>query len=388
MPTIVLPRSDRSLEHFTTGGPKSFPEKPERPFNRIAFAAAHVVPDPMADANPLVNVQIDWDQTIAFRKHLWKLGLGVAEAMDTAQRGMGLDWPTSMELIKRSVEASKDIPDALIASGAGTDHLDLSKPYTPALVTEAYEKQCEAVESAGGRIILMASRALAACAESPDDFLMVYNNILRQVKEPVIIHWLGEMFDPALAGYWGHSDHWEAMNVCLEVLESNSNKVDGIKVSLLDKDKECKLRSKLPKAVRMYTGDDFNYPELIGGDKNGHSDALLGIFDAIAPAASAALTALSSNNLDEFYNILEPTVSLSRHIFKAPTQYYKTGIVFMAYLNGHQEHFIMVGGQQSARSALHLSEIFRLADKAGLLKNPDLAATRMRQVMALHGIGT
>jgi len=194
------------------------------------------------------------------------------------------------------------------------------------------------------------------------------------------------MFDPALEGYWGGTDHFEAMEICLDVLRRNANKIDGIKISLLDKDKEIRLRRGLPDGVRMYTGDDFNYAELIAGDGAGYSDALLGIFDAIAPAASAALSALAGNNLAEFHDIFAPTVPLSRHIFKAPTRFYKTGVVFMAYLNGHQDHFVMVGGQQSTRSIVHLAEIFRLADKAGLLKNPDEAAARMSRVLAIHGI--
>jgi len=253
-------------------------------------------------------------------------------------------------------------------------------------VIAAYEEQCAAIEKLGGRIILMASRALTACARSPDDYVKVYGHILRQVKQPVILHWLGEMFDPALLGYWGKGDHMAAMEVCLDIISANASKVDGIKISLLDKDKEITMRRRLPKGVRMYTGDDFNYAELIAGDEQGHSDALLGIFDAIAPAASAALGALTRGDEKTFHELLAPTVPLSRHIFKAPTRFYKTGVVFMAYLNGHQDHFVMVGGQQSTRSALHLAELFRLADAAGLLSDPDRAASRMKAVMAVHGI--
>jgi hypothetical protein len=176
------------------------------------------------------------------------------------------------------------------------------------------------------------------------------------------------------------------MDVCLDVLKRNQAQVDGIKISLLDKDKEITMRRKLPKGVRMYTGDDFNFAELIKGDPQGYSDALLGIFDSIAPAASQALSYLSSNENDKFNEVLAPTVPLSRHIFKAPTRFYKTGVVFMAWLNGHQEHFVMVGGQQSARNVLHLAELFRLADAAGLLQDPDLACKRMKQLLSLHGI--
>ena len=386
MPVLSLPTAAGGMEEFSTSLPPAFPETADRPFNRVAYAAAHVVPNPVADNDPWIDTDIDWDRTIAFRRHLWNLGLGVAEAMDTAQRGMGLDWPNSLELIRRSVDAARDIPGAVVASGAGTDHLAASPDLSIEDVINAYEEQCAAVEACGGRIILMASRALAACAKSPEDYGTVYDRILGNVGEPVIIHWLGEMFDPALEGYWGGTDHFEAMEICLDVLRRNANKIDGIKISLLDKDKEIRLRRGLPDGVRMYTGDDFNYAELIAGDGAGYSDALLGIFDAIAPAASAALSALAGNNLAEFHDIFAPTVPLSRHIFKAPTRFYKTGVVFTAYLNGHQDHFVMVGGQQSTRSIVHLAEIFRLADKAGLLKNPDEAAARMSRVLAIHGI--
>jgi hypothetical protein len=306
--------------------------------------------------------------------------------MDTAQRGMGLDWGNSLELIRRSVEESSSVAGAFVASGAGTDHLPPGQ-HSIAKIIEAYEEQCAAIEKLGGRIILMASRALAAGAKSPDDYAKVYDRVLSQVREPVIIHWLGEMFDPALQGYWGKADHYAAMEVCLSILQKHASKVDGIKISLLDKEKEIVMRRKLPKGVRMYTGDDFNFAELIEGDAQGHSDALLGIFDAIAPAASQALTYLSNQDKKHYHEVLAPTVPLSRHIFCAPTRFYKTGVVFMAWLNGHQDHFVMVGGQQSARSIAHLSELFRLADAAGLLSDPPLACARMKQLLALHGCG-
>ncbi len=306
--------------------------------------------------------------------------------MDTAQRGMGLDWPTSLELIDRSLSLARATPGALIASGAGTDHLEPRATTTIDQVTAAYELQCEAIESRGGRIILMASRALAACARSPDDYARVYARILQQVREPVILHWLGDMFDPALAGYWGHPDSDRAMDVCLGVIAQNPSKVDGIKISLLDKDKEIAMRRRLPAGVRMYSGDDFNFAELIAGDAAGYSDALLGIFDAIAPAASAALAALGRGDRVAFDAILGPTVPLSRHVFRAPTRFYKTGVVFLAWLNGMQKHFTMVGGQQSARNLLHFVELFTLADAAGLLADPELASGRMRTLCAVHGV--
>jgi len=388
MAGVLLPIPSGGTETYLPGTPRVFAPRGNAPLPRVAFAAAHVVADPLADTDPWLDVAIDWEATLDYRRHLWGLGLGVAEAMDTAQRGMGLDWAASLELIERSAEAARDFDgDALLACGAGTDHVAPDPSRSVAEVIGAYAEQCSAVEAAGGRIILMASRALAACAKSPDDYARVYDRILGQVKEPVIIHWLGDMFDPALAGYWGHDDHLAAMDVCLDILADNAAKVDGIKISLLDDKKEIALRRRLPEGVRMYTGDDFNYAELIAGDERGHSDALLGIFDVIAPAASAALAAMGRGDMAAYFDILEPTVPLSRHIFKPQTRFYKTGVVFMAYLNGLQNHFAMVGGQQSARSALHLAELFRLADKAGLLADPDLACRRMARVMAAYGVG-
>jgi hypothetical protein len=387
MPTIALPTKDRKLEPYTTGEPVSIPSKSEtKSFNRIAYAAAHVVADPLADNDPWLDTSIDWDKTIAFRHHLWDLGLGVAEAMDTAQRGGGLDWPGARELIRRALEAAKSRPGVKICCGVGTDHLDAKPGVTIDDIIRAYEEQVEAVEAMGGQIVLMASRALAFAAKSPDDYVRVYGRILRQVREPLIIHWLGEMFDPALAGYWGFEDHGKAMENCLGIIRDNAAKVDGVKISLLSKEKEVEMRRKLPGGVRMYTGDDFNYAELIAGDEQGYSDALLGIFDAIAPAASAGLARLAKNDIQGFHGILEPTVPLSRHIFKAPTRFYKTGVVFLAWLNGMQDHFIMVGGQESARSILHLAELFRLADKARVLHDPDLAAARMSKFLAVQGM--
>ncbi|WP_064707510.1 dihydrodipicolinate synthase family protein [Rhizobium bangladeshense] len=386
MTTINLPLDGKIVPYTLSGMPIELKKRDAKTFPRIAFAAAHVVADPFADNDPWLTPAIDWERTLAFRHRLWDLGLGVAEAMDTAQRGMGLGWPEARDLIRRALAEAAGREDALIACGAGTDHLSPGPDVTIDTIIRAYEEQIETVEAAGGRIILMASRALAVVAKSPDDYVRVYDRILRQVKEPVIIHWLGEMFDPALQGYWGNDDHLKAMETCLAVIESNADRVDGIKISLLSKEKEVTMRRQLPKAVRMYTGDDFNYAELIAGDEQGHSDALLGIFDAIAPAASAALDALGRKSNHEFFELLEPTVPLSRHIFKAPTRFYKTGVVFLAYLNGLQDHFVMVGGQQSTRSLAHLAELFRLADKARVLADPELAAARMRQVLAVHGV--
>ncbi|PWC57912.1 hypothetical protein TSH7_24850 [Azospirillum sp. TSH7] len=383
--TIQLPRPDRTLVAYEVAPARGFPGKITGPLNRIAFAAAHVVADPLADNDPWLTPAIDWDRTIAFRDHLWDLGFGVAEAMDTAQRGMGMDWSASLELIRRSLDAAKP-RGGLVFSGAGTDHLTLEDVRSVDDVIRAYEEQVSAVEALGGRIILMASRALARVARSPEDYVQVYSRILSQVREPVIIHWLGDMFDPALSGYWGTHDLDAAMDMAVSTINDHAVKVDGVKISLLDKDKEIAMRGRLDPAVRMYTGDDFNYAELIGGDETGYSHALLGIFDAIAPAASAALAALAQGDSASFHAILKPTVPLSRHLFRAPTRFYKTGVVFMAYLNGHQDHFTMVGGQESARSTLHLTEIFKLADKAGLLRDPERAVRRMAEVLAVRGI--
>ena len=390
---ITLPAADGSLAPYTLKGPGRFtPAIPSQPLTRIAYSAAHVVADPRAAIDPWLQCAVDWDATIAYRERLWSMGLGVAEAMDTAQRGMGLDWPTSLELIGRSLRAAKAHPGARVASGCGTDHLPPEAARGVDDVIRAYEEQMSAIEALGGRLIVMASRALARVARSPADYERVYDRVLGQAKEPVILHWLGDMFDPALAGYWGSADTSAAMDTALGIIQAHASKVDGIKISLLDKNKEIEMRRRLPPGVRIYTGDDFNYAELIAGDGVGatpnqrQSDALLGIFDAIAPAASAALAALAANDLDRFHAILAPTVPLSRHIFQAPTRFYKTGVVFMAWLNGHQSHFTMVGGQQSTRSLPHLCELFRLADAAGLIEQPDLALRRMKTLLALHGI--
>jgi hypothetical protein len=390
--SLKLPNASGRIEAYTLRG--TTPVKPAKgvKFNRIAYSAAHVVADPMAAIDPWLQCAVDWDATIAYRQRLWSLGLGVAEAMDTAQRGMGLDWPTSLELIRRSLDAAKDVPGARVASGCGTDHLVLENVKTVDEVIAGYEEQMAAIEKLGGKLIVMASRALARVAKGPADYERVYDRILSQAKQPVVLHWLGDMFDPALKGYWGNNDPDKAMDTALAVIAAHPDKVDGIKISLLDKDKEIAMRRRLPPGVRMYTGDDFNYAELIAGDgfgaevTHGQSDALLGIFDAIAPAASAALGELAQGNVQKFHDILGPTVPLSRHIFAAPTRFYKTGVVFMAWLNGHQSHFTMVGGQQSTRSLPHFAELFRLADAAHLLEQPELAVRRMNTLLALHGV--
>jgi hypothetical protein len=350
--------------------------------SRLAFAAAHVVADPLGDNSPGAPAAIDWEHTLEFRRHLWSLGLSVAEAMDTAQRGMGLDWAATQELIRRS---AAEAPDGRIAVGAGTDQLAAGNHSLEA-VTAAYEEQLAVAEDAGAQPILMASRALCAAASGPDDYRKVYDHLLGQSRRPVILHWLGSMFDPALDGYWGSDSLDTAADVVIELINDNANKVDGIKVSVLDASREVALRNRLPEGVRLYTGDDFNYPELIRGDDNRYSDALLGIFAAIAPAAAAALKALDDGDLDTYERVFAPTVPLARQIFSAPTYYYKTGIAFLAWLNGYQPGFTMVGGLQTGRSLPHLAETFRLADQAGVLTNPELAVDRFRQMLRVSGI--
>ncbi len=389
MKAIRLPQADRSLRaYIPSDGATAFvqPSAPIR--SRVAFAAAHVVRDPLGPASG--EGAVDWDATLAFREHLWGYGLGVAEAMDTAQRGMGLDYAATRVLVDRACAAAQASADAQgaggrIACGAGTDQLPPGPADLEAIV-DAYEEQCAHVEACGGQVVLMASRQLAAAARGPDDYATVFERVLARRERPVIVHWLGPMFDPALEGYWGSRDLDAATDACLDLLTRHAAKIDGIKLSLLDDRREVRLRRRLPAGVRMYTGDDFHYPELILGDGEATSDALLGIFDAIAPAASAALQALDAGDEARFREVLAPTVPLSRKLFEAPTFHYKTGIVFLAYLNGFQDHFRMLGGLESARGIVHLAEVFVLADAAGLLRDPELASERMRLLLRLAGI--
>jgi hypothetical protein len=351
---------------------------------RRAYAAAHVVASPWHDNYPGAPAQIDWDETLRFRRHLWSWGLGVAEAMDTAQRGMGLDWPATRELIERSSAVAREVGGA-IAAGAGTDHAGTDLD-TLDEVIDAYAEQLAVVEAAGAVPIVMASRQLARLARGPHDYAKVYDRLLSQVSGPVILHWLGSMFDPALDGYWGSSDLDVAVDTVAAIIADHPAVVDGVKVSLLDPAYEIRLRDALPGNVRLYTGDDFNYPELIRGDGHRASDALLGAFAAIAPAASAALQSLDAGDLGGYERIFAPTVALSRHLFRAPTYYYKTGIAFLAWLSGHQSGFTMVGGLSSGRSPLHLVETFRLADTAGLFADQDLATARLSAFLDVVGL--
>lgn len=382
---IALPDSTGTRTTYRLGGTPVAAPKESR-FNRVAYAAAHVVAAPFAMTNPWKQPAVDWDATLRFRHHLWAHGFRIAEAMDTSQRGMGLDWTSAQELIRRALAEARTVPGADLACGAGTDHLAASDVRSLDDVIAAYEEQFAFVEGQGGRAIMMASRALAAVAKGPDDYARVYDRILSQASEKVVLHWLGSMFDPALKGYWGSQDFEGALETVVAIIERNRDKVEGIKISLLDAEKEVILRRRLPEGVLMFTGDDFNYPELIAGDGQHHSHALLGIFDAIAPVASAALSRLAAGDRAGYDALMGPTVPLSRKIFEAPTEYYKAGIVFLAWLNGHQDHFVMVGGMQSARSITHYADVFRLADQAGLLRDPELAVKRMRALLATAGI--
>lgn len=384
--SLSLPRADGGVEAYSIVGTPTARPASAPVFNRIAYAAAHVVSDPRRDTRPWETPAVDWERTMAFRHHLWSLGFRIAEAMDTAQRGMGLDWPGAQELIRRSLAEAKTVPGADLACGAGTDHLNPADARSLDDVIRAYEEQIGFVEKHGGRAIMMASRALARLATSPDDYRKVYGRILGQAKDKVVLHWLGDMFDPQLRGYWGSESFEPALDAVLSIIEENRAKVEGIKISLLDNAYEIALRNRLPEDVLCFTGDDFNYAELIEGDGSKYSHALLGTFDAVAPQASKALASLAAGDVDTFRAVIEPTVPLSRKIFEAPTQYYKAGVVFLAWLNGHQDHFTMPAGMQSARGITHYADVFRLADRANVLDRPELAAARMRSFMTVLGV--
>ncbi len=385
---LNLPTLDGQVEPYVLTGTPLVPRAPKVPLTRTAFAAAHVVSDPMAERSPWDGrPAVDWDATLRFRQGLWDQGLGLAEAMDTAQRGMGVDWDTALELIQRTMVAARAHPlSPRVACGAGTDHVTLADLSSADSILAAYERQAEAIEAAGGQLILMASRAFPAIKAGADVYHKVYRTLIDGAAEPVILHWLGDMFDPALTGYWGSADVAEASDFVLSLIAENPEKVDGIKISLLDRAHEEVFRKRLPEGVRLYTGDDFNYADLIAGDGSHYSHALLGIFAAIAPAASQALEALAMDDMERYHALLTPTVPLSREIFRAPTRFYKAGIAYLAWLNGAQTHFIMPGGFQSSRDICHYSEVFRLADQSGLMSEPDLAVSRMTTLLNLHGV--
>ena len=381
---IQLPdESGRLSDYQLTGTPITAPDKLTASGSRIVLAAAHVVADPWAANDPTGAAKLDWKATLNFRRHLAGLNLGIAEAMDTAQRGMGLDWKAALELIRQT---KTELPDAVVFNGCGTDHLDLNDVRSTDDVVATYLEQLHAIQQIDARVIVMASRALVRSAKSCDDYINVYRRVLSECEQPVILHWLGDMFDPALAGYWGSEDIEVAMENMLSIIEENADKIDGIKISLLDKSREIKMRRLLPDGVKMYTGDDFNYPELIAGDQQGYSHALLGIFDPLATCTAVAMEKLSAGDTDEYKRILEPTVPLARHIFQAPTQFYKSGVVFTAWLNGFQDHFIMVNGAQSHRSLVYYVKLFKLADACGVLLQPELACQRMKDFLKLYGV--
>lgn len=385
---LTLPTYDGALTPYRLTGTPLLPRTPKIALTRTAFAAAHVISDPLAQRSPWDGrAAVDWDATLRFRVGLWDQGLGLAEAMDTAQRGMGVDWPTALELIQRTMAAAHLHPlGPRVACGAGTDHIALADLNTSDAILAGYTVQAEAIQAAGGQLILMASRAFTAIKAGPDVYRKVYRHLIDSADQPVILHWLGDMFDPMLTGYWGSTDVARASDFVLDLIAENPARVDGIKISLLDRAHEEAFRARLPVGVRLYTGDDFNYAPLIAGDGAHFSHALLGIFAAIAPAASQALEALAQGNLARYDALLAPTVPLSREIFRSPTRFYKAGIAFLSWLNGQQSHFIMPAGFQSARDITHYAEVFRLADQANLLALPDLATERMKTLLAVHGI--
>lgn len=382
MTEVPLPLPDGSIETYQLARTAPIVPVTGVPESRIAFAAAHVVADPLGDR--VGSSAIDWEATLAFRRFLWSLGLGVAEAMDTAQRGMGLDPESVRLLIDRSTAEARGERGAIVC-GINTDDLPVGR-HTRNEIIEAYQAQLSFVEDRGAVAVMMASRPLAATAEHIDEYADVYGSVLAEASRPVILHWLGPMFDPQLTGYWGSKDPHVAMDSLLRIVGENAHRIDGVKISMLDAQLEMEFRRRLPDGIRCYTGDDFNFPDLIAGDDEDHSDALLGIFDAIAPVAVTALHALDGDDVESFHRLLDPTVPLARVIFEAPTIHYKTGLVFLAYLNGHQDHFRMVGGHEGARSVLHLAEVVRHADGAGLFADPELVATRLLPVLRTAGV--
>ena len=387
MPALNLVGASGAVASAELAPPVGFAH-PERPLSsRVAYAAAHVVPLAWAENTPGSPAQLDWDATLAFRRHLYSWGLGVADAMDTAQRNMGLDPAATRELIARSADVAREEGGALVV-GVNTDQREEAGIPLTAII-DAYAEQLHFAEDHGAGPVLMASRHLARAATSPDDYRRVYREVLARASAPVVLHWLGTAFDPELRGYFG-SDEWQsAAEVLLEIIAESPDRVAGVKMSLLDAHAEVSVRERLPAGVRMFTGDDFHYVELIGGTgaaASEHSDALLGAFAAIAPSASAAIQALDAGDQNRYTAILAPTEELSRQIFAAPTSFYKTGVAFLSWLNGHQPAFQMVGGLHSARSLAHLSRIVELANACGALEHPELAAERWHSLLRLNGI--
>jgi Protein of unknown function (DUF993) len=373
-----------AVDRFTLGPAPAF-ARPSGPLrSRVAYAAAHVVPRVGAENVPGAPADIDWDATLAFRRHLWSWGLGVADAMDTAQRNMGLDATATRELVARTAAEARTVGGDLVV-GVNTDHVE-DEVIPLSAVVDAYVEQLHFAEDHGAGVVLMASRHLARAATSGADYEHVYREVLARAGAPVVLHWLGAAFDPQLARYFGTGDVPAAMDTVVRIITENVERVRGIKLSLLDAGHEVALRARLPRAATLFTGDDYNYVGLIEGDGQRHSDALLGAFALVAPSASAAIQALDAADTAAYRRILGPTEALARHVFAAPTYYYKTGVAFLAWLNGHQAAFSMVGGLHAARSLPHLSTLVRLADRAGALTDPELAAARWNAYLALHGV--
>lgn len=385
---IKLPDQDGKLTAYTPRTEPRARTAADGPFrSRVAVAAAHVVVDPLAANEPFGAPVIDWDASLAFRRHLWSEGFVVGEALDTAQRGMGLDWGLASELIRRSGAEAAAVGGKLTA-GVWTDHID---PATTdlAAIAAAYEQQLEAVDAAGAQAIILSSRQLAAAATSAEDYANVYGKLLSQATRPVILHWVGPEWDPALAGYWGSDDPGTAMDNFLAIVTEHAAKVDGVKVAPLPLDREIELRGRLPQGVRCYTGDDFSYPQLMAGDGRTHSDALLGVLDPLAGLAADAIRLLDQGDTAGFRALMDPTVELSGHLFEGPgmnIRFYKTGIVFLAWLSGHQNHFRMIWGEQAARSVPHLARAYQLGDRLGLFPDPALAEHRMRAILTTAGL--
>lgn len=384
-PTVTLPLPDGRTERLVLRRPSTLASGltgSEAPVSRKVYAAPHVVADPVSGDNRGVD-GIDWDATLAFREHLWSHGLGVAEAMDTAQRGMGLGWDDAKKLIRLSADAAQG---RAIVAGAATDQLVEGDVRSLETIAAAYIQQCQFIEAAGAVPVVMASRAMAALATRPEDYTHVYGKVLAELSGPVVLHWLGDVFDPQLTGYWGSAALDQAADALLEIVALCPEKIDGVKISILDAERESALRRRMPEGVRVYTGDDYDYVDLIRGDDHGHSDALLGAFNPLARVAASALRALDQGDFETYDTLLEPTLPLSRKMFATPTQYYKSGVVFLAYINGHQNHFRMLGGLETSRSALHYAALVRLADEGCVLDDPELAAHRINTLMASYGV--
>lgn len=382
---LRLPAADGSITVHRMHQPADYPRHPAQFTSRSVYAAAHIVADARADYTPGIDPPVDWESTVAFRRHLFSYGIGIAEAMDTSERGPGgLSWPQARQLIRLGVAAAHDDGAAVVA-GAGTDQLTAARP-TLGQIVDAYLEQLEFVQAQDSAAVLRASHALVAVATSADDYLEVYRSVLARADKPAIVHWLGTGFDPTLRGYWGHDDPVAAMDVVVQMAQENAAHLMGIKFSLLDEELEKEFRRRLPASMRVFTGDDYGYTNLLLGDGQHHSHGLLGVLDPIAPIASSGFAALDRGDARAFTDIMNRSIPLATKMFEAPADRYKVGTVFLAWLSGHQPHFRMVTGREGMRSLRHLTELFVLADELGLFPDPDLAAHRMSLLLALHGI--